>query len=137
MKTEEIKKVKKVWGKEVWVANNNLYCGKKLILNKGKRCSLHYHKNKDETFYIDKGKILMEVNGEEGVFITGDNSIRIVPGTLHRFSGLEDSIILEISTYHEDSDSYREEGQLSGDVPEEIMEKYSTSLARVSGGNGK
>ena len=121
---KDIKKVSKVWGEELWMANTELYCGKKLILMKGKRCSLHKHKNKDETFYIDKGKVLMEVGDETKVIEKGD-VVRIKPNIKHRFSGLSDSVIIEISTHHEDSDSYREEGQLSGDVPGEIMEKYN------------
>lgn len=120
---EMVKEVLKVWGKEVWVANTDNYCGKKLILKKGKRCSLHFHKDKDETFYIERGRVLMEFNKE--IRVMGENDVvRINPGMLHRFSGLENSVILEISTHHEDLDSYRIEGQLSGDVPEEIMEKY-------------
>lgn len=110
----EHKKVPKVWGYEKWIVNYD-YCGKKLILNKGFRCSMHYHKNKDETFYINKGKVLMEINNEKRIMKEGE-SIRITPGTKHRFTGLEDSEIIEFSTHHEDSDSYREEGMLSGSV---------------------
>jgi len=124
VESDKITKVPKVWGHEIWMANTDSYCGKELILKKGKRCSLHEHKDKDETFYIQKGRILMEVGKEIKVMVKGD-SVRISPGTKHRFSGLDDAIIIEISTHHEDSDSYRVEGQLSGDVPEEIMKKYS------------
>ena len=106
------KEVSKVWGKEVWLVNR-AYCGKKLILNKGFRCSMHYHKNKDETFYILKGKVLMETNQETKIMQEGD-SILITPGLKHRFTGLENSEIMEFSTHHEDEDSYREEGMLSG-----------------------
>ena len=106
------KEVKKEWGKEIWLVNRG-YCGKKLILNKGYRCSMHYHKNKDETFYVLKGKVLMEIGNKKYVMLPG-NSILIEPNTKHRFTGLEDSEIMEFSTHHEDSDSYRDE--LSGKV---------------------
>jgi|TARA_B100000315_G_scaffold169408_1_gene157999 quercetin dioxygenase-like cupin family protein len=106
------KEVKKEWGKEIWIVNRD-YCGKKLILNKGFRCSMHYHKNKDETFYILKGKVLLEICTQKNIMLPGD-SILIKPGQKHRFTGLEDSEIMEFSTHHEDSDSYREE--LSGKV---------------------
>ncbi len=109
-----MKEVKKAWGKEEWIANYD-YRGKKLVLNKGFRCSMHHHKNKDETFYILKGKVLMEANNEKRIMLPGD-SLRIMPGMKHRFTGLEDSEIMEFSTHHEDSDSYREEGMLSGPV---------------------
>ena len=120
---QEIKIVPKIWGKEIWMANTDLYCGKKLILNKGKRCSLHYHKNKDETFYIDSGEVLMEIGDDKKIMKQGE-SVLIKPEVKHRFSGLKDSMIIEISTHHEDLDSYREEDELSGDVPKEIMKKY-------------
>ena len=106
------KEVKKEWGKEQWIVNR-AYCGKKLILNKGYRCSMHYHKNKDETFYVLKGKVLMEIKNKKHIMLPG-HSILIEPNTKHRFTGLEDSEIMEFSTHHEDSDSYREE--LSGKI---------------------
>ena len=53
--------VPKEWGSEYWIVNNDLYCGKLLTLEKNKRCSVHYHKNKDETFYILEGKIKLEL----------------------------------------------------------------------------
>src|SRR5262245_24647147 len=49
--------VSKVWGFEDWLANSSLYCGKLLFLKKNKRLSLHYHKLKDETFYIQSGEV--------------------------------------------------------------------------------
>jgi len=101
------KEVLKVWGKEIWIVNRE-YCGKKLILNKGFRCSMHYHKNKDETFYITKGRVLMEIDNKKQIMLPGD-SILITPNMKHRFTGLEDSEIIEFSTHHEDYDSYRDE----------------------------
>ena len=44
--------VSKGWGYEDWIVNKEQYCGKLLFIKKGKKCSWHYHKNKDETFYI-------------------------------------------------------------------------------------
>ena len=97
--------VPKVWGSEEWIVNKD-YCGKKLVLKKGFRCSIHYHKNKDETFYILKGRVLMETDGKKQIMLPGD-SIHITPMLKHRFTGLEDSEIIEFSTHHEEEDSYR------------------------------
>jgi quercetin dioxygenase-like cupin family protein len=105
----------KVWGYEIEVVNTVDYCGKILHLNKGYRCSLHCHKIKDETFLVNFGKVKLEV-GDEVIIMEKGDSRRIMPGVLHRFSGLEDSEIIEFSTHHRDSDSYREE--LSGKIPE-------------------
>jgi len=74
---------------------------------------MHYHKNKDETFFLIDGRILLEYGSEQRVMIPGESQ-RIEPEVLHRFTGLDDSRIVEFSTHHEESDSYRLEGQLSG-----------------------
>ncbi len=49
------------WGREVWIANNALYCGKILEIDKGKRCSLHYHQLKTESFYLHSGRLRIRV----------------------------------------------------------------------------
>src|SRR5208283_5704492 len=51
----------KGWGREVWIANNHLYCGKILEIRRGKRCSLHYHKLKTESFYLRSGKLIVRI----------------------------------------------------------------------------
>jgi mannose-6-phosphate isomerase-like protein (cupin superfamily) len=98
--------VPKVWGYEKWLENNDKYCCKLLSLNKGFQCSLHYHKEKDEMFLVTAGHVRLEFGGEV-MFLRPGNFVRIVPGTYHRFRGIEDSIIIEVSTHHEDADSYR------------------------------
>ena len=108
---------KKVWGKEVWIANNPLYCGKILFLKKGFRCSMHAHKIKTETFHILSGKIIMALgDGSRRTMVPGD-TIDIAPGTLHSFEGIENSKIMEISTQHFENDSYRvdESGPIGGE----------------------
>jgi mannose-6-phosphate isomerase-like protein (cupin superfamily) len=96
----------KVWGSERWLCNTELYCSKILYLNKGYRCSYHYHKKKDEVFHILKGYVFMVVNGSMIAMEVGD-TIRIKPGDIHSFTGLEDAEILEVSTKHMEDDSYR------------------------------
>jgi mannose-6-phosphate isomerase len=98
------KVVPKVWGAEQWIVNKD-YCGKFLHLRKGAQCSLHYHERKDETFYVMVGLVLLELGDDTMVLPVG--SIKhIPPGTKHRFTGIQDSTILEIST-HDDDDNVR------------------------------
>jgi mannose-6-phosphate isomerase-like protein (cupin superfamily) len=103
----------KAWGEERWIVNDS-YCGKILVLKRGFRCSLHFHKKKDEVFYIISGSVLMEINGEKQILNPGD-SVRVFQLDKHRFSGIEDSKIFECSTTHSDDDSYRIEP--SGVIP--------------------
>ena len=98
-------KVHKTWGNELWVVNRE-YCGKILNINKDAQCSLHYHLLKDETFYLLEGKIKLKYGKQERIMNKGDVH-HIKQGVLHRFKGLEDSVLIEFSTHHLDSDSYR------------------------------
>lgn len=109
---EEVYTVPKIWGFEKWLENNEKYCSKLLALKSGYQCSLHYHKIKDEMFLVTKGHVRMEVD-DKVLHMREGNFIRIIPGTVHRFRGIEDSEILEISTHHMEEDSYRIKGEES------------------------
>lgn len=109
--TSSIKFVSKGWGFEKWICNNEEYCGKLLYFVKGKKCSWHYHILKDETFYIQSGKILLKYSESdtptfEKVLEPGD-SFHIYRGLRHQMIALEDTELFEFSTQHFDEDSYR------------------------------
>jgi quercetin dioxygenase-like cupin family protein len=106
MTRQDIKHVQKVWGSEDWICNNKKYCGKILNIMQGYQCSLHYHKLKDETFFVIKGLVLLEL-GKTNYMLQEGEAIRIKPGQKHRFRGIRDSTIVEFSTHHKDADSYR------------------------------
>jgi oxalate decarboxylase/phosphoglucose isomerase-like protein (cupin superfamily) len=105
--------VPKGWGEEEWIVNNNKYCGKILRFKKGKKCSLHYHEIKDEVFLCTKGAIQLTYHwtdpgeAETIVLVPGD-SFHVPEGLRHQMKGLcEENELIEFSTHHEDSDSYR------------------------------
>lgn len=109
--TSSIKFVPKGWGFEKWIVNTEEYCGKLLYFAKDKRCSWHYHKLKDETFYIQSGKILLKYSESdipvfEKVLNRGD-SFHVYRGLRHQMIALEDTELFEFSTQHFDDDSYR------------------------------
>jgi mannose-6-phosphate isomerase-like protein (cupin superfamily) len=114
MSENEIEIHPKAWGEEHWIVNKE-YCGKKLVLRRGHRCSIHWHKIKDEVFYVISGLVLMEVGGSARVLRPGMKQY-IRPGDKHRFTGLVDSEIMEFSTTHMEEDSYRDAP--SGKVPD-------------------
>lgn len=103
----------KGWGREVWIANNPQYCGKILEIKKGKRCSLHFHKMKTESFYLRSGRL--RIRTKESVdtatireFDLNEGQCMDVPaGLVHQMEALEDSELYEFSTQHFESDSYR------------------------------
>jgi quercetin dioxygenase-like cupin family protein len=67
---------------------------------------LHYHKIKDETFLVVKGHIRLE-HGKKVLHMRPGDFVRIPPGVKHRFRGMEDSEVMEVSTHHDETDSYR------------------------------
>ena len=105
--------VEKGWGYEKWIVNTPEYCGKILHVEKGKRCSWHYHLVKEETFYVQSGRVMVFIgedsNVEEAEMLTlaPGESLHISPGMRHFFFGLTDVDIFEFSTHHEESDSIR------------------------------
>jgi mannose-6-phosphate isomerase-like protein (cupin superfamily) len=103
----------KGWGREVWIANNTWYCGKILDIRKGKRCSLHFHKLKSESFYLRSGRLHIRLKDSaetetihEFELYEGE-CMDIPPGLVHQMEALEDSELYEFSTQHFESDSYR------------------------------
>ena len=103
-----MKIVQKIWGHEEWLLNTEMYCGKILTLKPGFECSYHYHKEKDEGFYVLRGLVYLMLEGEDRILHLGEVQ-RILPGQRHKFASLEGvSKMIEFSTHHEDSDSYRE-----------------------------
>jgi len=121
----------KVWGEEHWIVNRD-YCGKKLVLRRGWRCSLHFHKTKDEVFYLIQGRVLLQVDDGWLVLEPGEAK-RIAPGVVHRFWGLEDSEIIEFSTHHEEGDSFRHE--VSGSFEPGDLDPFGVSMGAVGDGN--
>lgn len=104
--------VEKTWGREIVFANNPKYCGKLLVFDCGKHSSLHYHLIKDESWYIQSGKIELHwidpVNAIKHIEVIGPGEvIHLAPGYPHQVYALEDSVIFEASTQHFDADTYR------------------------------
>lgn len=110
---DRLKIVPKGWGFEKWIVNNEKYCGKILYIIKDRQCSWHFHKIKDETFYIQSGKIkliygktdFMHVANE--VILERGSHFHIPAGLRHQMIALEDTELFEFSTQHFDDDSYR------------------------------
>lgn len=79
--------------------NNNVeqgYCGKLMFLFRSQTCPMHHHRKKHETFYIVKGRVEMELDGKTFVMEQGDTCI-VDQRMKHRFSALEDCLVLESS----------------------------------------
>ena len=108
-----LKRVEKGWGWEDWIWNGERYCGKILFFHKDKKCSFHYHKIKEETFYLRSGKLMViygftdDINAAyKKLLLPGDNFF-IPIGLRHQMIGIEESELFEFSSTHYEDDSYR------------------------------
>lgn len=101
------KRVGKGWGHELWLANGPMYCAKLLVVEPGKRCSLHYHQQKFEMFYLLRGAVTLQL--EDRADMLPPNVVAHVPPyTAHRFAaGPAGATLLEVSTQHREDDSVR------------------------------
>lgn len=108
--------VEKGWGHELHIVNCPDYCMKKLVFNKeGAKLSMHFHKNKNETWFIQSGKILVN-------YINTDNasrkSLELNEGDVwtntaclpHQIVCLSNGAeVIEVSTFDASGDNYRVE----------------------------
>lgn len=101
--------VSKTWGFEVPIVNVKGYAAKFLYVLRDRYCSIHRHGEKDETFLVLRGTVRLN----RRVLRAGD-TVRIAAMTWHRFTGITDATILEISTHDLDDTERRE---LSVDAP--------------------
>ena len=104
--------VEKGWGNELIWATNDKYCGKILHFNKASKFSMHFHVQKDETWYVLSGRF--EVRWID----TADASEKFVqlykgdiwhnkPLLPHQLICIEEGTIIEVSTPDSVEDNYR------------------------------
>jgi len=113
------RRVEKPWGWELVWAETERYVGKLLFVRAGEALSLQYHERKDESWLVREGLARLEL-GEVGgplevVEIRPGDAFHYRPGTVHRITALEDTLVLEVSTTELDDvvrveDRYGREG---------------------------
>lgn len=110
------KRVEKDWGYELWLANDEdlNICTKILFVQKLKKFSMHFHDKKREYFYVHSGNCFLRIldtslNNPDVAsirLVAGDSFFidRLVP---HQIEAIQDTEIIETSTFHKDEDSFR------------------------------
>jgi mannose-6-phosphate isomerase len=116
----ETQTVAKPWGHELIFANvPGGFTGKELHVRAGQSLSMQYHERKEEVLAVRSGRIQLEIGESveqlDRIELTPGESVQIPPGLVHRTTALEDSVVLEASTYHPDDvvrldDMYGREG---------------------------
>jgi mannose-6-phosphate isomerase len=100
---EPVRRVEKPWGHEEWFALvPGLFCGKAIHVRAGHSLSLQYHEEKEETVSVQSGKLLFEIGLTEDALesfeLLPGESVHLTPGTRHRMTAIEDTVVLEAST---------------------------------------
>jgi quercetin dioxygenase-like cupin family protein/predicted DNA-binding transcriptional regulator AlpA len=103
---DKVRRVEKPWGFELWWAVTELYAGKILHVEQGRRLSVQYHREKDESCYVLSGRVLL-IKGPSlarlGAWDVPQGGVwRNTPGQVHSIEAVEESDILEVSTAHLD-----------------------------------
>jgi mannose-6-phosphate isomerase len=117
------RRVEKPWGWELIWADTDAYVGKLLFIRAGEALSLQYHEEKDESWLVREGRARLELgqtadlDGGELVAldIKPGDALHFPPGTLHRVTAIDDTLVIEVSTAHLDDvvrveDRYGREG---------------------------
>lgn len=90
--------VEKPWGYEqIWAKTNN-YVGKILFIKHKHRLSLQYHKEKEETIYVQDGILTLQIDKDD-ITLSAGSYYHIAPGIIHRMSAkYGDCKVFEVST---------------------------------------
>ncbi|HUQ01466.1 MAG TPA: hypothetical protein VM261_03175 [Kofleriaceae bacterium] len=95
-------RVEKPWGHELIWAQTERYVGKVLHIKAGEALSLQYHRVKDETVMVLRGRMRFEHfrDGEpsQALELEPMKPFHIPPGLRHRMVAVEDTDVLEVST---------------------------------------
>jgi mannose-6-phosphate isomerase len=107
-----IGKVDKGWGHELIFASTDQYCGKLLNFNSGAKFSMHFHAEKDETWYVLSGKFSVFYIDTKDTTV---HEAQLNPGEVwhnapllpHQLICIEAGTIIEVSTPDSVEDNYR------------------------------
>ena len=110
-------RIAKPWGHElIFALAPGRYAGKLLVVEKGKRLSLQYHRRKHESLYVLKGKLTLKLG--KRTHVAGPGAAFAIPaGTVHRFEARHGRVtLIEASTAELDdvvrlSDDYGRTGE--------------------------
>ena len=98
----ETRRVDKPWGHELILALTDRYCGKILVIETGRRLSLQYHEQKDESILVTSGRLRLYLEDEAGELtireLGAGDSAHVAVGRRHRYEAIERVELVEVST---------------------------------------
>jgi len=123
--TKTTNSMDKYWGKIETIESNSNFSAKRLELQQEKPGSLEYHQQKKEAYFVHEGKVRVGVRigrAENKNLVLEKGQIFLInQGTMHCRYGIEPSVIIEVGTKDDDSDSHLVEDGSKGYMHEEIQ----------------
>jgi len=98
-----VKRVEKPWGWEIhWTPDDKPYTGKILHIKEGARLSLQKHDKKLESWWLLSGRVMLIIDNNQGeleeIELRRGLGYSCQAGQRHRFIGITDCDIIEVST---------------------------------------
>jgi mannose-6-phosphate isomerase-like protein (cupin superfamily) len=105
-----VKNESKYWGDMVTLFDRLDVSVKLIHMNANTQSSMEYHVHKRESYYIQSGTLKLGLRVGRGsntsVILRQGDVYHIEPGLMHMRMALEDTVIIELSTTDDDSDSH-------------------------------
>jgi len=90
----------KIWGETENIWNGNNVEIHRIAVKKGGFCSIHYHQSKHNLFYVESGKLVVEIHRGhdmiDSTVLTAGEQTSTRPGDRHIFKCIEDCVAFEI-----------------------------------------
>lgn len=102
---------------------NRSYCKKLLMLLPGQSHPEQYHQQKEETFHILHGEMILKLNDVERLCGPGD-VVTVEPGARHAFYSAGGVIIEELSSTHYSKDSFYTDEAISANRDRKTLLSY-------------
>ncbi|MEZ4749891.1 MAG: cupin domain-containing protein [Bdellovibrionota bacterium] len=97
-----VERTDKPWGHELLWGKTQQYVGKLLFIKAGESLSLQYHKEKEETIFLESGEMQFECGPSESdlqtITLLPGEGFHIPPGYVHRMIAVKDCRVFEVST---------------------------------------
>lgn len=102
----------KGWGTELVFTSNDLYCAKVLIFRENTRTSMHFHKERDKTFFVSAGQFeVFYIDTDTGDVVKSSikdgDVIRMSPMTPHQLRAITAGSLVEVGNALKESDIFR------------------------------
>jgi sialic acid synthase SpsE/quercetin dioxygenase-like cupin family protein len=115
------------FGSTIITVVNREYCKRVIVLLAGQTHPQQYHKQKDETYHVLHGEILLTLDGQ--VSTKKANDVVVIPrGMRHGFTTRTGTVIEEVSSSYSQCDSFYDDPAIEGNANRKTFVTYWMDL---------